>query len=121
MYKNFGDFIKVKRIEREITLRKMAKLLDISAAFLSDIEKDRRNPLDIERLNKLTTILSLSSEEKSLMFDLAGEKRDEVAPDIPDYVKGRDFVVAALRTARDLEVGEEEWQQFVEDLKKRKG
>lgn len=28
---------------------------------------------------------------------------------------------SALRTARDLDAGEEEWSQFVEELRKRKG
>ena len=28
---------------------------------------------------------------------------------------------AALRTARDLDAGEEEWMKFVEELKRRKG
>ena len=55
------------------------------------------------------------------MFDLAGEKRDDVAPDLPDYIKERDYVSAALRTARDLDAGEEEWLEFVKELKRRKG
>jgi len=33
----------------------------------------------------------------------------------------RDNVAAALRTARDLNAGEKEWQKFVEGLKKREG
>jgi len=33
----------------------------------------------------------------------------------------RDYVAAALRTARDLDAGEEEWLQFVKELKERKG
>jgi hypothetical protein len=55
------------------------------------------------------------------MFDLAGKKRDTVAPDLPDYIMDHDYVSAALRTARDLGAGEEEWNKFVEDLKKREG
>ena len=33
----------------------------------------------------------------------------------------REYVSAALRTARDLDAGEEEWRKFVEDLKQRRG
>jgi len=120
MFNNFGEFLKAKREESRITLRQMARLLDISAPFLSDVEKDRRNPLDIEKLNMLSEILSLSTEDKTLMFDLAGAKRNAVAPDLPDYIKGRDVVIAALRTARDLDASEEEWQRFIDDLKRRK-
>ncbi len=48
-YANFGKFISTKRIEKKITLRKMAEMLEVSAPFLTDVEKDRRNPFDIEK------------------------------------------------------------------------
>lgn len=119
-YSNFGDFIAQKREEKEITLRKMAELLDISAPYLSDVEKDRRNPFDMDKLELVANILILSEEEKAVMLDLAGKKRNSVAPDLPEYIMERDYVSAALRTARDLDASEEEWQKFIADLKKRK-
>lgn len=121
MYANFGEFISKKRIEKKITIRKMAEMLNVSAPFLTDVEKDRRNPFDMEKLTQLASILNLSKEENALMLDLAGKKRNAVAPDLPEYIMGRDYVSAALRTARDLDAGEEEWNQFVEELRKRKG
>lgn len=120
-YINFGDFLAKKRTQKEITLRKMAELLGVSAPFLSDVEKDRRNPLEMEKLELLAQILVLSPEDKAIMLDLAGKKRNSVAPDLPDYIMNRDYVSAALRTARDLDAGEKEWLQFVEELRKRKG
>lgn len=121
MYANFGEFISRKRVEKQITLRKMADMLGVSAPFLTDVEKDRRNPFDMEKLTQLARILNLSKEENALMLDLAGKKRNAVAPDLPEYIMERDYVSAALRTARDLDAGEEEWNQFVEELRKRKG
>lgn len=121
MYANFGEFISQKRVEKQITLRKMADMLGVSAPFLTDVEKDRRNPFDMEKLTQLAKILGLSNEERELMFNLAGKKRNAVAPDLPEYIMERDYVSAALRTARDLDAGEEEWNQFVEELRKRKG
>lgn len=121
MYANFGEFISKKRIEKKITIRKMAEMLNVSAPFLTDVEKDRRNPFDMEKLTQLASILNLSKEENALMLDLAGKKRNAVAPDLPEYIMGRDYVSAALRTARDLDAGEEEWNQFIEELRKRKG
>lgn len=120
-YANFGDFISRKRIEKKITIRKMADMLGVSAPFLTDVEKDRRNPFDIEKLNQLAHILELTKEEKNEMLNLAGKKRKAVAPDLSEYIMQRDYVSAALRTARDLDAGEEEWKHFVEELKKRKG
>ena len=63
----------------------------------------------------------LSTEERALMYDLAGEKKEEVAPDIPRYIKDHDYVAAALRTARDLGASEKDWLDFVDELKRRKG
>ena len=99
----------------------MAELLKCSAPFLSDVEKDRRNPFDMDKLELLGQILELDSDDYALMLDLAGKKRNSVAPDLPEYIMQRDYVSAALRTARDLDAGEQEWLRFVEDLKKRKG
>ncbi len=118
---NFGDFIARKREERQITLREMARRLEVSAPFLSDVEKDRRNPFDNDRLEKVAGILEMDKQDVELMYDLAGKRRNSVAPDLPDYIMERDYVSAALRTARDLDAGEKEWLQFVEELKRRKG
>lgn len=120
-YSNFGDFIANKRENKQITLREMARRLEVSAPFLSDVEKDRRNPFDSDRLEKVAGILEMDKQEVELMYNLAGKRRNSVAPDLPDYIMERDYVSAALRTARDLDAGEKEWLQFVEELKKRKG
>ena len=87
---------------------------------LKDVEKDRRNPFDMEKLTQLADILQLSREENDQMLNLAGKKRNAVAPDLPGYIMNRDYVSAALRAARDLDAGEEEWNRFVEELKNRK-
>lgn len=121
MYKNFGDFIKDKRLKAHYTLRSFAEALGVSAPYVTDVEKDRKNPFNNDLLEKAATILHLSEEERTEMYDLAGEKRNEIAPDIPDYIMQRDYVSAALRTARDLDADEADWQRFVDELKRRKG
>ena len=118
---NFGAFIQRKREEKGITLRKMAEMLGFSAPFLSDVEKDRRNPPELAKLELIAQILGLTYEEQETMYNLAGKKRDSVAPDLPEYIMSRDYVAAALRTARDLDAGEEEWLRFVQELRERKG
>lgn len=118
---NFGEFLQTKREQQKIILRQLAEKLDLSAPFLSDVEKGRRNSLDMDRLIMLRQILNLSDDEYETMLNLAGKQRKTVAPDLPEYIMERDYVSAALRTARDLDAGEAEWQRFVEELKNRKG
>lgn len=117
---NFGVFLQHKREEKEITLRRMADMLSVSASFLSDVEKGHRNSLNMDKLVLLKQIFDLSDVEYHTMLNLAGKQRKTVAPDLSEYIMERDYVSAALRTARDLDVGETEWQRFVEELKKRK-
>lgn len=99
----------------------MAQKLGVSAPFLSDVEKNRRNPPEMDKLNQIAQILMLSDDERAVMMDLAGKKRNTVAPDLPEYIMERDYVSAALRTARDLDANEADWLRFVEELKQRKG
>ena len=120
-YQNFGEFLQRKRTEKQITLRKMAEMIGITTPYLTDIEKDRRNPPEMEKLELISQILMLNDEDKTTMYDLAGKKRNSVAPDLPDYIMEHDYVSAALRTARDLDASEADWLKFVEELKQRKG
>jgi len=120
-YKNFGDFLHQKRIAKGVSYRDLAAVLGVSAPYISDIEKDRRNAPAMDKLEKLSEYFILSADEKSLMFDLAGEKKSGIAPDIPGYIREHDYVASALRTARDLGASEKDWQDFVDDLKRRKG
>ena len=120
-YQNFGEFLQKKREAKQITLRKMAEMLKMSAPYLSDIEKGRRNPPEMDKLDLIAQILLLSDEERTVMLDLAGKMRNTVAPDHPEYIMERDYVSAALRTARDLDASEADWLRFVEELRQRKG
>lgn len=117
----FGELLTQLREKHDVTLRELARKIEVSAPFLSDVEKGRKAPLTPEKLEKVTTALNLSEEEKTIMYDTVGRQKNIIAPDIPDYIIERDYVSAALRTARDLDAGEKEWQEFVNELKKRKG
>ncbi len=116
---NFGEFIKQKRTEKGLNLRKLATLMDIAPAYLSDIEKGKRNSPSQEKMLKLAKILELTEEEILLMNDLAAEARSNtVAPDISEYVMSNGSVRIALRKARELNLGEKEWMKIIESMTK---
>ena len=114
----FGDFISQKRKDLRITLKDMADRLNISSPYLSDVEKGKRDSFDLERLNQIAKILNLDEEESSLMMDLAGKQRNTVAPDLLEYILKTKGVSVAFRKARDLDVKEEEWIKFIEEIEK---
>jgi transcriptional regulator with XRE-family HTH domain len=117
---SFGEYLKHKREEKQISLRELARRLELSAPFLSDVENNRRAPLTEERLSTLADVLNLSEAEKAEMYDIVGHQKRLLAPDLNPYVNDRPYVNAALRTARNLEANEEDWKRFVEDLIERK-
>lgn len=119
----FGAFINEKRKSRgpggeEIRLKDIATALGVTPTYLSDIVKGRRNPPDIASLNKLALILQLTTEERELMYDLAGRERNEAAPDLPEYLMNENIphVRAALRRANDKKLGDEFWRKVMEQI-----
>ena len=72
-------------------------------------------------MEQIADILGLSYEEKETMFNLAGKKRNTIALDLLEYIMNWNYVATALRTARDLNAGEDEWARFVGELKQQKG
>lgn len=103
----FGKFIAEKRKARGITLRGMAADLDITPAYLSDIE-----------LERIAARLNLTQEEKEIMFDLAGKDRNEISPDLPNYIMEKPIVTVALRKARE-KATDDDWEEFIRKLDKK--
>jgi len=57
----FGQFIRKQREEKDLSLRELAKKVDCSAAFLSDIELGRRFPSE-QVLKAIAKVLDVSTE-----------------------------------------------------------
>lgn len=114
---SFGRFLFQLRESHAVTLRELARKVGVSAPYLSDVEKDKKAPLTAEKLEKTADALRLSLEEKNQLFDIAGWQRNTVAPDLTAYIMEKDYVRAALRVARDLDVGEAKWKNFIKELK----
>jgi len=115
-----GQFITEKRTERDKTLRGMAREVGISPVYLCNIEKGRRPMTAEDTLEKIASVLLLNKEDKALLFDLAAKSKSIlVAADLPEYINERDIVRVALRTAKDVDATDEEWQEFIDKLEKR--
>ncbi len=119
----FGAFIARKRLEKDIKLRPIAEKLGVSVTYLSDIIKGRRNPPDIDGLEKLAQALNLNEQEREEMLDLAGRERKQVSPDLPDYIMDESLPNArvALRRAKSQGLGDDFWQEVNQIIDKRNG
>ena len=113
--------MKAMRIEKGISLRKLADEIGVSAPYLSDVERGQRNSLSPEHLKKVADVLRLSEDERRTLFDSAAESRGEaVASDVLLYAGEVKTVSAALRKARELNLGDEEWLQIIEEMEKKR-
>ena len=117
----FGAFLREKRLAADINLRKLAGILDIAPAYLSDMENDHRYPPNKEMIYKMAEALGLDESDTNKLFDLsAGNKKNSVSPDIADYIMEQDKSRVALRLARDTGAGEKEWEQIIRILEEAK-
>jgi transcriptional regulator with XRE-family HTH domain len=116
--KTFGAFLKARRKEREITVRLMAEMVGIAAGSYCDIESNRNYPPAKEILEKMIETLHLSESDQQTFYDLAGKARSTAPPDLPEYINDNQVVRFALRVAKE-KASDEDWQRFINDLKKK--
>ena len=116
----FGSFIRERRKEKGLSLREQAARLGLSAVYMSNIETDRRAAPTQEYLDRMAAGVALDKEEYEQFLDLAAKsKRQRVSSDLPEYIMERDIVRAALRTAKEVDATDEEWQEFIDRITRR--
>jgi transcriptional regulator with XRE-family HTH domain len=116
---SFGKFLIQKRKERDLSARQLAIQLKFSAVYICDIEKERR-PVPNEILGKLCEILFLNKSEIELMYDLVAKSKNTISADLPEYIMENDIVRAALRTAKENNIEDVEWEEFINRITRKK-
>ena len=119
----FGQYIDQKRRGRaangtDIMLKDIARAMGVTATYLSDIIKGRRNPPEMKLLEKIAEVLMLNETEREELLDLAGRERDEAAPDLPEYIMDANLphVRIAWRRANSKNLGDDFWKKIVEEM-----
>jgi transcriptional regulator with XRE-family HTH domain len=92
----FGAFIRKQREAKEIGLREMAKMIEVSPTYLSRIERDEFPPPTEDRVRAIAKIIGCDVDE---LLARAGR----VASDLSEIIKRRPVELAALlRTTKGL-------------------
>ena len=115
----FGEYIKNKREALGESIRGLAVKLEMTPAYLSDIEKGNRVAPE-KFLSKFVELLAINESEIDRFYDLAGKSRHNNYPDLTDYIGHMDIARVALRKARDFKISVEEWQSFIDGMKNKK-
>jgi HTH-type transcriptional regulator, competence development regulator len=110
----FGARVRRLREAREIGLRPFARMIGVSATYLSKIERDELPPPAEARVKEIARLLDQDPDE---LLALAGR----VASDVSDIIKAQPREMASfLRTARGLGLGPEEIRCLEEQARRRK-
>lgn len=111
--KTLGQYIRELREKHDISLRELARKINVSAAFLSDIELGRRNPSE-EVLKKLAKYLNITVSELSTYDSrLPVEEMKRLANSDPSYG-------FAFRRILEEKISPEELMKLAEDKSKKK-
>lgn len=124
----FGKFISSKRKEKGVSLRVMAKDLNISISYLSDLEQGNKMPPNSSQEKYRDLIINIINyldmneleKEKCLSFadnDLA--KKGHISNDITDYIGQTPLASVALRKAKDLNYSDEDWKRIIDNFAKK--
>ena len=119
MDNKFGDFLRIKRKRKNLSVRTFADLIGKSGSYVSQLECGIRIAPKGELLHKMAKALSLSDEEREEFLDLAAITRDSVSEDLADYINSHTTVKKAIRLSKKCEIPEEEWSDFAKSIKEK--
>lgn len=111
--KTFGDYVRALRTQREIGQRELARRLEVSPSYLNDIEKNKRVAPRVETINSLAEILEADAEK---LFDLAGQSKNAVAPDVAPYIRDNPETIPLIRAIRDYDLSGEQIDEIKNNI-----
>ena len=105
MTETFGKKLRDLRIDSRIGLRQLARLIDKSPGYLSDVEHDHVPPPSEDVILKIATALRVDKRE---LLTVA-QKMD---PEISSYVAQEPEAADFLRMAKEKEFDREDWERL---------
>lgn len=111
--KTLGDRIRESRVQKEKSLRQLAKDLDVTPSYLSDIENNRRVPAEAVLL-KISRVLEINFNELMSLAGRFGEKAEK-------YVRKQPMAVQLFRRIAEENLDEEKLKHLIDLVEKEKG
>ena len=117
----FGEFIKKRRVNRELSLREFCKRIEVDASNWSKVERGVLSPpQDIEKLENIAHVLKIKigSKEWKEMKDLASIDAGIIPADILSDKKVLDSLPMFFRTIRSEKPTPEELDKLINIIRK---
>ena len=115
----FGSFIRALRETNNISLRTLAETLQISPAYLSEIERDKHcapaiaSGLPEKIMEELEIEEDVSDPQYHRYCDLAGESRGYSYEEINWYLATQPVLRQAIRLAEEHGLGDAFWHEVI--------
>jgi len=121
----FGKRLRALRLERNLTQRELAEKVaarvrsedggrGFDFTYLSKIENGKLPPPSVSTILQLAAVLDANADE---LLALAKKAH----PDVAETFKRSEGARTFFRSARDLNLTEKDWQELLEELRRRKG
>ena len=107
MAETFGKKLRDLRINAEVGLRELARIINKSPGYLSDVENDHVPPPSEEVILKIAD--ALNADKKKLLA--VAQKMD---PEISNYVTRDPEVADFLRMAKEKEFDRDDWETLTQ-------
>ena len=114
----FGKYLRSVRKAKGISIRQLAKEVDKTPTYLSDIENGHNKPPEKELLDTIIQKLNLDEfpKVKATLFDLAARERNDIPADVKDYIMSNQILLKIIRTAKDRPDSEQIWSNIVKTI-----
>lgn len=114
----FGSYVREKRSQLKMGLRRFCLATEIDPSDWSKVERNIIAPTQNKNvLEKVAEILMLNEEESELLYDrasIAAKKLPEHLMEDPELVS---ILPALFRTIKDIRPTEDELRQYIEGLR----
>lgn len=109
MQKGLGEFLNKQRIQKDLTLRELARRVEIGPSYLSDIENDRRVPAE-DVLKRFAVELEIDVEDIMARAARLGETAER-------YLETHPYAVRLVRKIAACDLSEEQLKKLCNQVK----
>lgn len=115
--KSFGDYLRELRILREVSMRMLAKELNMDVGNLSRIENGKmKPPMKDQFIEDISDVLKLRKDEMEKLIDIASHESGEYPRDIKETLKEHSYIPVLLRTISNKKLSDEEIRKLIKRL-----
>ncbi len=109
----FGETLKDLRLKAEVGLRELARMINKSPGYMSDVENDRVPPPSVGVIEDIAAALMV---DKNLLLSAASK----VDPELSDYVVQEPQAADFLRMAKEQNFENGDWKRITRWIKRAK-